>query len=173
MNPKLGELIAVVGPESSGKTTLARHLAERKDGVWLPEYAREFLSDANYTEAELLKITHEQLAREADFIRANPHFGVLDTDGVVLRVWWQERFGQTPDLLESHLKAQAMRRYLVTYPDLPWEFDPRRESKGDLERLFDIYVTTLEHLGFDFFVVTGQGGARTEKALAYIDKLPD
>ena len=49
MEEKLGQepsdLIKIVlfGPESTGKTTLAKQLAKHYNTVWVPEYAREYL----------------------------------------------------------------------------------------------------------------------------------
>ena len=44
--------IAVVGPESSGKSTLSRQLAERLGGLWVPEYARTLLEHHADPEAD-------------------------------------------------------------------------------------------------------------------------
>ena len=161
-------LVAIVGPESTGKTTLATQLAIMHHGVWLPEYARTFLSDAHYTEDEIHIVAREQLSREQDFVRANPHFGVLDTDGVVLRVWFAERFGHVPTYIDRHLEQQATRTYLLMYPDLPWEFDPQRESKADLSRLFEVYEQVLSEQAFEYAVIKGKGDARMRGAIDYL-----
>ncbi|MCY4095657.1 MAG: ATP-binding protein [Gammaproteobacteria bacterium] len=158
-------LVSIVGPESTGKTTLARELASVQNGVWLPEYAREFLADIHYTEKQVHDVAHEQLHREQDFVRAKPRFGVLDTDGVVLRIWFEEKFGYVPDYIDRHLEHQVARTYLLTYPDLPWAFDPQRESKTDLPRLFKIYERVLYELKFDFSIVQGTGRERVRCAI--------
>ena len=161
MNQSLSRLVAVVGPESTGKTTLAMELARIYHGAWLPEYAREFLADTQYTQEEVHIVAREQLNRERDFVRAKPQIGILDTDGVVLRVWFSERFGHVPSYIERHLELQAARTYLLTFPDLPCVFDSQRESKSELMRLFEIYERLLADLGFDYAVVRGHGEART------------
>ena len=157
-------LVSIVGPESTGKTTLAKDLASIRNGVWLPEYAREALEDTNYTENQVHVVSREQLHRERDFVCAEPRFGVLDTDGVVLRVWFAEKYGYVPTYIDRHLEQQAARSYLLTYPDLPWEFDPQRESESDLPRLFEVYERVLSELGFDYAIVKGSGQARTRCA---------
>ena len=159
------QLVAIVGPESTGKTTLASELARMHHGAWLPEYARTYLSDAHYTEDQVHIVAREQLSREVDFIRARPNFGVLDTDGVVLRVWFDERFGYVPAYVERHLDQQVTRTYLLTYPDLPWEFDPQRESKADLSRLFEVYEQLLSKLDFNYVIVKGEGHERVQCAI--------
>ena len=170
MNAEPRQLVAVIGPESTGKTTLAIELAKRKGGVWLPEYARDFLTDTCYTEEDVLAVTREQIGRELDFVRSAPRFGVLDTDGIVLRVWLAERFGHVPTILEKHLERQASRIYLLMYPDLAWEYDRLREAESDLKRLFDVYESTVQALGFPYDVVSGVGESRTLKALALLNE---
>ncbi len=157
--------MSIVGPESTGKTTLAKELARLHHGVWLPEYAREYLSDAVYTEDDVHVVAREQINRERDLVRAAPRIAVLDTDCVVLRIWFAERFGYVPAYIHRHLKNQTVRGYLLTYPDLPWEFDPQRESKLDLRRLFEMYEDVLTELGFVYSVVEGKGNDRTRCAL--------
>lgn len=168
MSSEQSQLVAIVGPESTGKTTLAKDLAKLHRGVWLPEYAREFLNDVDYTEDDVHLVAHEQLYREQDFVAAEPQFGVLDTDGVVLRVWFQEKYDHVPSYIRRHLKQQSPRRYLLTYPDLPWEFDPRRESRLDLSRLFEQYERVLTEMAFDYSIVKGQGNARLECAIHHL-----
>lgn len=158
-------LVSIVGPESTGKTSLAKELASIHRGVWLPEYARTFLKDAHYTEEQVHIVAREQLNRELDFVCARPRFGVLDSDGVVLRVWFAEKYGHVPAYVDRHLQQQATRIYLLTYPDLPWEFDPQRESRTDLSRLFEVYEEVLSKLGFQYAIVKGEGRERTRRAI--------
>ena len=167
------QLVSIVGPESTGKTTLAIELARLHHGVWLPEYAREYLSDTRYSEEEVHIVAREQLCRELDFVCAAPRFGVLDTDAVVLRIWFAEKFGHVPIYIQSHLERQADRCYLLTYPDLTWKFDPQRESKSDLFRLFEAYEQVLTELGVLYAVVKGQRNERTKCALENLESLWD
>lgn len=164
-------VVAVVGPESTGKTTLARKLAGRIGGVWLPEYARGALPDTRYTHADVERIAIEQIARETDLLHARPRFAVLDTDAVVLYVWFQERFGQVPQFVTRHLTTQTRRIYLLLYPDLPWKYDPQRESEADLDRLFGVYERSLTQFGFDYHVIKGRGDSRLENGLAHLRTL--
>ena len=155
-----------MGPESSGKTSLATALAEELSTTWLPEYAREYLSGRpDYTELDLEEIAREQLAREEAFIEAHPGAGILDTDLIVIAIWWREQFGQVPDWVERHLDHQPLRHYLLTRPDLPWEPDPLRVSPHDRERLFGLYRELLSNRGFAFSEIYGQGPIRLERAL--------
>ena len=166
-----GRLVAVVGPESTGKTTLALELAAAFDVPCLPEYAREYLEerlesmgDASYDEEDLGAIAREHMRREGDFVRSAGRGGVIDTDLVVILIWWTERFGESPAWLHDAIAGQPKRLYLLCAADLPWQADPLRESEHDRGRLFDVYRTVLTELRLPFAIVAGQGAARFDAA---------
>lgn len=171
MKTVLGRLVAVVGPESTGKSTLALELAAEFAVPCLPEYAREYLEerlgrtgDASYDEEDLAAIAREHMRREADFVRSAERGGVIDTDLIVILIWWNERFGESPAWLHHAIARQQKRLYLLCAPDLPWQADPLRESEHDRERLFDVYQAALTELRLPFAVVAGKGRPRFDTA---------
>ena len=165
------QIISIVGPESCGKTELARALAERFRAPWVEEYARAYLSGRpDYDETDLEAIARGQLAREESALDDAPAVLVLDTDMLVIRIWWWERFGSAPDWVEAALRSQPARAYLLTRPDLPWEPDPLREAPFDRERLFEVYRDTLTDRGTAFGIVGGTDGARLRSALAALKR---
>ncbi|MCZ6889730.1 MAG: AAA family ATPase [Gammaproteobacteria bacterium] len=162
-------IVSIVGPESSGKTTLAERLAMTFGAPGLAEYAREYLTGRpNYTENDLDTIARGQQAQEHALLEAGHPLVVLDTDLIVIRVWWQEKYGYVPDWVDQHLREQRERVYLLTCPDLPWEPDPLRESPADRDRLFEIYRVTLDQYGFSYSEIRGTGEPRYELGLAAV-----
>ena len=166
------QIISIVGPESSGKTTLARALAKRLDAPWVEEFARAYLSGRPaYDETDLETIARGQMALEEGALQDAPPVLVLDTDLLVLQVWWREKYGAAPDWVQAALRAQHDRAYLLVRPDLPWEPDPLRESQYDRERLFVVYRDALANRGAAFGIVGGSGCARLCAALQTLDRL--
>ena len=164
------QIISIVGPESCGKTTLARALAKRFDAPWVEEYARAYLCGRSaYDENDLDAIARGQLALEAQALKHAPPVLVLDTDMLVIRIWWHEKYGQAPDWVEAALCSQPDRAYLLARPDLAWEPDPLRESQFDRERLFDVYRDALAERGATFGIVGGTDRARLQSALAALE----
>src|SRR4030095_14781140 len=61
--------IVVLGPESTGKSSLCTQLAEHYNTLWCPEYAREYLTlhGMNYTYEDLLTIAKGQVELEEKY----------------------------------------------------------------------------------------------------------
>ena len=166
------DIIAIVGPESAGKTTLAGALAEHFGAPWVAEHARAWLAGRQgYAEQDVERIGKGQMAAEAAALRRRPARLVLDTDLLVILVWWREKYGPPPAWLTDALARQPRRRYLLTRPDLPWAPDPLRESPRDRERLFMVYEAELVARAERFGIVTGVGDARLASALKALDEI--
>ena len=164
-------IISVVGPECTGKTALAGALGRYFGVAAVEEYARGYLAGRDeYGPADVEAIAREQMALEARALATRESPVILDTDLLVIRVWWQEKYGALPDWLRRAFAAQAPRHYLLTAPDLPWEPDPLRESPFDRERLFEVYRATLAEESLRFDVVRGTGAARLRCALAALEQ---
>ncbi len=165
--------IAITGPESSGKSVLAAWLAADFGTLWVPEYAREYLTalpdPAAYTLADLEAIARGQLAAEARAATTTPAGRPLicDTDLLVILIWAEERFGQCPPWLRAAaLSPHAYAVRLLLHPDLPWEPDPLREAPDPALRayLLERYRATLQAAGLPFTEITGLGEARFQTA---------
>ncbi len=165
------QIISIVGPESCGKTTLAVALAKRFGAPWVEEYARAYLSGRrNYDENDLAAIARGQMDLENRALEKVPGVLVLDTDMLVIRIWWQERYGRVPDWVQATIRSQPPRMCLLARPDLDWEPDPLRESQFDRERLFDVYRAALVERGTRFGIVGGTDSARLQSALAALER---
>lgn len=165
-------IIAIVGPESSGKTSLAMSLSDEFSVPWLAEYAREYLSGRpEYTEDDLHEIARGQADREEAIIAAGGPLVILDTDLVVIAIWWQEKFGLIPGWVSEYLDRQTPRHYFLMHPDLAWEPDPLRVSPGDRDRLFGCYHRFLVERDFLFTEISGTGRSRVESAVAALRRL--
>ena len=147
--------IGIIGPESTGKTTLAKELAERYQGIYVPEYAREFVEKKGSTEVtwdELCEIAKKQIERLA--IR-DEGLVVFDTELIITKVWFDYAFGRWPEWLDEAIKQYPMDVYVILYPDLPWVPDPARSNGSDEIRmeLFERYKQEVEALGIEHYLV--------------------
>ncbi len=162
--------IAIIGPESSGKSALTPWLADQLSCGYVSEYAREYIPTINrdVVYEDLDVILTEQLRREDQF--ENDEFLVCDTETIVVKVWAEVVYGKVSPFIHSAWKNRHYDFTLLCYPDLPWEPDPLR-SIPDWEgrkAIFDTYEKELKVLGRPYAVVKGQGNQRFQNALELI-----
>ena len=165
--------IVVTGPESSGKTTLSRALAEELQTLWLPEYARFYLSRYGpaYEQEDLLRIARGQRQWEETWSRHSPHAIILDTSMLVLKIWSEYKYASCHPWILEQLEGQPADLYLLCRPDMPWEPDPLRENRNDRSILFERYQKELEHYGFPYIILSGSLSQRLEHSMKKIRTL--
>lgn len=152
----MGYRIGVIGPESTGKSSLARYLAKRYEGVLVPEYAREFVERKGTTDVtwnELCEIARKQI----DELQANNQEPIVffDTELIVTKVWFEYAFERVPEWLNEAIRQYPMDVYLLTYPDIPWQPDPARSNGSETIRkeLFDRYEAEIQALDIPYYII--------------------
>ncbi|MCS6981859.1 MAG: AAA family ATPase [Flavobacteriales bacterium] len=159
--------IAITGPECTGKTTLAKFLANRLGGHFIPEFAREYLSKTRlpYSLSDYYQMARGQMLRQIWAVTNLSGLLILDTDHHVVRIWGEEKYKKFPSFLQQLYDLCKADFYLLLKPDLPWEPDPYRESPHDRERLFRLYQNLLEKERAPYSIIEGFGEARNVSAL--------
>ena len=165
--------VAIVGPECTGKSTLAEALAAHYETVWVPEYARGYLDNLvrPYHEEDLLSISKGQVRLERSWLPSANRVLFCDTDLLVLKVWSDIKFGHTDPEILGEMKLASYDLHLLTYIDVPWVDDPLREHPDKRELLFDIYQKELKAAGVPFVEIRGDAQARLMSAVAAVDAL--
>lgn len=167
--------VAVTGPESTGKSWLAEHLAGHYRTLWVPEYSREYLQaiDRPYDYKDILKIAGGQLKAENAVLEKlgdNPLL-FCDTEFIVTKIWCEVKFGRCHNYIDTLVRNHHYDLYLLCDIDLPWEFDPLREDPDRRPFLFDLYKNVLESNGFPYRIVRGSGNDRLVNAIKMVDEL--
>jgi len=163
--------IALVGPESSGKSTLTQALAHHFNEPAVHEYARIYLEQLGrpYTEEDLLFIAQGQLEAEEKISFKARKWLFCDTNLLVIKIWSQVKYQQvSPDILAC-MHLESYRLHLLLAPDLPWEPDPLREHPNFREALFEMYRAELEEAQVPYAVISGEH--RLEQALELLRSL--
>jgi len=178
--------IVIIGPESTGKSTLCEQLADHYKTGWCPEYAREYLlkHGMNYTFEDLLTIAKGQIALEDKYAeeagnqlpsplatRHSPLF--IDTDMYVMKVWCEFVFDNCHRFILDQVVNRKYDLYLLCNVDLPWVKDELREYP-DLEnrqRLYFIYKDLMINQSVPWIDISGNYEERLQKAITAVDTI--
>lgn len=162
--------IAITGPESSGKTTLARDLAEVFSAEYIEEFSRVFLTekDGDYNELDLDQIAKGQY----DSIDAcTAPIQICDSDFVVLKIWSNYKYKKVSTLISEYCDKNLFDLHILCTPDVPWEEDELRENQHNRDELFELYQLELENLNKGFIIVDGSHDQRMKKSVGAIASL--
>ena len=163
--------VILTGPESTGKSTLTRKLAEHFQMPKVEEFAREYLDclARDYEFEDLKRIGQGQLAFEQAAL-ATQRFLFVDTDLITIKIWSAVKYQKVDDWILSNLYRNQDAIYLLCKPDLPWQPDPQREHPHFRKELFEIYKQELIDLNRKFAIIEGVGEVRFRNALEVVYK---
>lgn len=170
----MSKTIVITGAECSGKTTLAKDLSEKTSLLWLPEFAREFLTQLNqpYQYTDVVKLAKMQEEKQILFLQNNKNKGILDTDIITIKIWLADKFKTYPSWIDKTIIQHVKHRvYLLCSPNIPYQYDPLREDENRRFELFDIYKTELGKVNANFYVIEGSKKQRINLSLKYLNSL--
>lgn len=163
--------IAIVGPESTGKSAMARFLSEQLNTIAVPEYARFYCEDLNnnYTLDDEINMFYGQVALEKALLSfCVDDLMVLDTTILTIKIWSDHLFGHTPEKVLNAIKQRRYDLYLLMDIDLPWEDDPLRDFPDKRDYFMEIWTKELNDLGAEYRIISGIGEQRFENGLAVV-----
>jgi NadR type nicotinamide-nucleotide adenylyltransferase len=189
--------IVIIGPESTGKSTLCEQLAQHYNMQWCPEFAREYLltNGTDYSYDNLLAIAKGQLALEEEYLNivksqwslasqntwVNPQSLLttsrtpmlfIDTDMYVMKVWCEYVFGQCHPFILDQIAKRKYDLYLLCNTDLPWVKDELREYPDEANRieLYHIYKDLLINQDVPWVEINGSYEERFLTAINAVEE---
>jgi NadR type nicotinamide-nucleotide adenylyltransferase len=174
--------IVVIGPESTGKSTLCEQLADHYNTGWAKEYAREYLlkNGAAYTFDQLLDIAKGQLALEDECVENTVTTGdrppttvFIDTDMYVMKIWNEFVFNNCHRWILNQIANRKYDLYLLCNVDLPWVKDELREypDLASREKLYHFYKDAMINQSTPWIDINGNANERLQTAINAINKI--
>jgi NadR type nicotinamide-nucleotide adenylyltransferase len=170
--------VVIIGPESTGKSTLSEQLAKHFNTSWVPEYAREYLMQhgTEYTYDDLLTIAKGQAALEESYINnagSSSKVLFIDTDQYVMKVWCKFVFGKCHQWVLDQITKRKYDLYLLCNIDLPWVQDTLREypDLASRQELYNIYKNILINQSVPWVEISGNYDERLQKAIQAVNVL--
>jgi nicotinamide riboside kinase len=191
--------IVIIGPESTGKSTLCEKLAAHYQTLWVPEYAREYLEKhgTDYSYEDLLTIAKGQIELEerissrlkvqssklktenpiqnSQSSTLNPQPSTLlfiDTDMYVMKVWAEYVFNNCHNWILNRIAERKYDLYLLCDVDLPWIEDKLREypDAGIRKKLFYFYKELMTSQSTPWHIISGNYEQRLQNAINAINE---
>ena len=156
----------ITGPECTGKTTLAKGLAEHFSNPWIPEYARDYIQNLSrpYTYQDIEHIAGIQISQLKEFQEKAKTLLFVDTFLIITKIWFDVVYSHYPKWIDEALKNMNIDLFFLCYPDLKWAPDKTRENGGEMRMiLFERYEDELKRLQQDYVLI--KGNERIETAI--------
>lgn len=167
--------IAIIGPESTGKTELSEKLALSFHAALEPELARGYVENLNrdYDFEDVCEIARRQISIEKAYEQNNTDGKIVffDTDLIITKVWFEYKYKLVPEFVQKRLDEKFIDFYLLLAPDIEWKPDPVREHGDDREFFFDWYKQEIKKLNTPFAVINGINEKRFQNARSVIQPL--
>ncbi len=167
--------IVLLGPESTGKTWLSRHLARTFCIPFVPEYLRTWIDHKGLpvTKRDAHAAARGQIACESATRSLAPSAIVCDTDLWMNVVYARRYFGACPGWIERAAHAQPPALTLVLAPDVEWTPDPQRDLPDESARwaVFESICSVLRDANRPFRIVRGDWERRRFAAEEHVRKL--
>jgi nicotinamide riboside kinase len=158
--------ICLTGPESTGKSELAKRLARELGVPYVPEYARDYAEahGNDLSAADVEPIARGYLERLPDL----PSL-VLDTDLISTVVYARYYYGACPSWIEAEARHRRADVYFLLDTDLEWLPDPARDNTPEArEDLFDAFRAALDEFDTRWQIVSGPFEERWKQILTSI-----
>jgi NadR type nicotinamide-nucleotide adenylyltransferase len=175
VRPYFVKRVCVFGPESTGKSTLARDLAGYFETVYVPEFARGLLDPKQGVceASDIPLIARGQLAAEDALARQANRVLICDTDLLTTTIWSDVLFGECPDWIREAATSRQYDLTLLLDVDVPWVNDLQRYLPHARRDFFNRCRRALEQAGRSYCIIRGSWTERFSQACAQIQQLID
>ncbi len=171
--------IVIIGPESTGKSTLCVQLSKHYNTMWVPEFAREFLekNGTDYSYDDLLTIAKGQLelenhVTESELPTENTKV-FIDTNMYVMKVWSEFVFNKCHNWILNQIAVRKYDLYFLCNVDVPWVKEELREypNLDTRIKLYHYYKDIMINQSVPWIDISGDYSTRFKKAVDGIDSI--
>jgi HTH-type transcriptional repressor of NAD biosynthesis genes len=159
--------IVFIGPESSGKTTLCKKLAENFKIQWVPEACRLAAEkkqvdpnniDFQFTLEEFQSMAYFQNEMEYNLQKQSDKLLICDNDSFSLTIWCERYLGKYYDEIykiyedAKHLN-NSEKIYILTKPNVPFIQDGYRDGEHIRDWMYERFIEELNKYNMKYYLI--------------------
>ena len=155
VRPYFVKKICFYGPESTGKSTMAKKMAEKFATEFVPEVAREFVTSNVFKPEDISRIAFEHYKRIQDATKIANKFLLCDTDAITTEIYSQHYLNTVPQIVFDLEQKVKFDLYFLFDIDVEWVADELRDLGNQREHMFQVFKNELEKRQIPFLLVSG------------------
>ncbi len=171
VRPFFVKKICFYGPESTGKSTMAKRFAQLYNTEFVPEVARDLITSNDFTVDDIIRIGHAQTERVKEKLKTANKFLFCDTDLITTQIYSKKYLGVVPEILLELEKEIRYDKYFLFDIDVPWIADGLRDLSNQREEMLEIFENELTKRNIQFIRVKGDWKEREKTIKSAIDSL--
>ena len=149
------KLVCFYGPESTGKTVMAKRMAEIYNTGYVPEVARELIHSNAFSADDIIHIGRAQNLRVMESVKSANKILFCDTDIITTQIYAEEYLKDVPEVLYDLEHQIKYDHYFLFDIDVPWMADGLRDLGEKREEMFRIFKSALGKRKIPFKHVKG------------------
>ncbi|MBT1701163.1 AAA family ATPase [Fulvivirgaceae bacterium PWU4] len=165
------KIVCFYGPESTGKSVMAAHMAQKYHTEFVPEVAREMIVTNDFTTEDIVRIGHAHYERIRQKSRLANKILFCDTDAITTQLYSRHYLNEVPDVLYTLEKQVKYDLYFLFDIDVPWVEDGLRDLGHVRQQMFDAFKVALDQRKISYILVKGNWEQRERIITEAVDRL--
>lgn len=164
--------VCFYGPESTGKSTMARRMAELYKTEWVPEVSREIVTTNDFTIEDIIKIGHAQTERVIEKAKTANKILFCDSDLITTQIYSRYYLKVVPPVLFELEHQIKYNLYFLFEIDVPWVADGLRDLGENYKRkeMFEVFKGELDRRSISYISIKGSWEEREKMIKKEVDK---
>lgn len=165
------KIVCFYGPESTGKSTMTRRMAEFYKTEFVPEVSRELITSNNFTLDDIVKIGSAQTERVFQKLKTANKILFCDSDLITTQIYSRHYLNEVPPVLYELEKKVKYDEYFLFDVDVPWVPDGLRDLADQRKEMYEVFKNELLLRGLHYIPVQGSWAARGRTVIDTVNRL--